>query len=66
MVQEKTMRLNHLLMAVSVLGVLGAASVLAAQVARESQRKQTKKEVDRKLDMAVEASMDCSDAIASY
>lgn len=60
------MKQNQVLIAVSVLGILGAASVLASQVARESQRRQTKKEADRKLDIAVEHSMDCSDPIACY
>ncbi|MGX9105059.1 hypothetical protein ACWTQZ_25575, partial [Escherichia coli] len=63
---DRTMKTNHMLMAVSILGMLGAASVLASQIVREAKRKQTKMATDRKLDEALDASMDCSDAVASY
>jgi hypothetical protein len=60
------MKHNHMLMAVSVLGILGAVSILASQWAREAERKQIKNAKDLKLDEALEHTMDCSDAVASY
>lgn len=59
----KTQRLIKFL---TVLSTLGTLITVGVNLMRAVQEKQQFKKVDRKLDMAVEDTMDCSDAVARY
>lgn len=61
-----TMNRDNLARTISILTALGSLAIVGVRLYQIVASGKTKKAVDKKLDLALEHTMDCSDAVASY